>query len=384
MTVLMSNLSRRFLAVVCTALALAGCGNRETKEALQKSQALQDQKDYQGANTVLIQALRARESQLRNGAETPSDPTAADALTKKIEADPEILKMERAQIMIYLHLGRADLASAVYADILTGNPGDTVVNEALKDTDPVVRTGAVRVLGLTGKPESFDLLVAATKDPDKDVRRSAVAALGQMKDAKAVAPLIEALKDSYWFVRSDAADALGRAKDARAVEPLLDVVADPDTTTESSAESALVLLSRLPDAPKDVFAKRLTDPNPKIVRIAAICLAVLKDSRAIPVLTQLAASPDVQTRLNAIKALGETGDPSVIPTLRQTLKDPDVNMRGWSIISLGNLKDEGSVADLKAIAANEKETPNIRAAATAAVAHITGADKPAAPIPPKP
>ena len=42
-------------------------------------------------------------------------------------------------------------------------------------------------------------------------------------------------------------------------------------------------------------------------------------------------------------------------------------MRGWSIIGLGNLKDQGSLADLQAIAADNDEPPTIRAAADAAV-----------------
>ncbi len=89
-------------------------------------------------------------------------------------------------------------------------------------------------------------------------------------------------------------------------------------------------------------------------------------------MSKLAASPDLTTRLQALKGLGESGDPSVIPLLRQTLKDPDVNMRGWSIIGLGNLKDQGSLADLRAIAADTKQSPKIQAAAAAAVDHIAG------------
>ena len=50
----------------------------------------------------------------------PTDSLGIDDLTKKIQADPEILKMERAQIPLYLYLERPDLASAVYADILGG------------------------------------------------------------------------------------------------------------------------------------------------------------------------------------------------------------------------------------------------------------------------
>jgi len=279
---------------------------------------------------------------------------------------------------------RADMASAVYADILTGNPGDSVVYDLLHDNDPLIRTGAVRILGLMAKPEDIDALVGATKDPDKDVRRAAVAALGSIKDPRTVEPLIDALKDSYWFARSEAANALGQEHDGRAVKPLLDTVADPDSTVEGSAETALLLLCQEPGAPAppDDLAGRLNDPNPKVVLISAVCLALLKDSRSVPVLMKLVASNDLTTRLDAVKGLGEAGDPSALPILRQTLKNSDVNMRGWSIIGLGNLKDQDSLADLQALAADETQPATIRAAAQAAVNKITGQTSASAPVGP--
>jgi HEAT repeat protein len=366
-------------ALLATAVLLAGCGNKETKEALEKSTKLEDQKQYQDANNILVDALRAREAKIRGDAGATADQAATDALGKKVQADPEILKMERAQIPIYLHLERADLASAVYADVLTGNPTDTVAFDLLHDKDPVIRTGAVRILGLAENTNAVDALTAATKDSDQDVRRSAVVALGAIKDPRTVPPLVAALKDPYWDVRSEAANALGQKHDGTAVKPLLDALPDSDSTVESSAETALLFLSkptqesgvpgRAPAAPDD-FASRLNDPNPKIVLISAVCLAVLKDPRSVPVLLQLVNSTDLTTRLDAVKGLGESGDPSVIPTLRQTLKDPDVNMRGWSIIGLGSLRDEASLPDLRTIDADPTEPDSIKQAAEAAINHI--------------
>ncbi|MCE0523440.1 MAG: HEAT repeat domain-containing protein [Methylacidiphilales bacterium] len=374
----------RLMLVAGSVVILAGCGNKETKEALQKATALQAQKQYYDANDVLLEALQARETKIRAEVGTPADQAAADALGKTVGSDPEILKMERAQIPLYLYMERADKACAVYTDILSGSPKDSVVYVLLEDKDPVLRAGAARVLGLAAQPDAIDALAAATKDPDQTVRRAAVVALGSIKDPRTVQPLIDALKDSYWDVRSEAANGLGQEHDARAVKPLLDTVTDSDATVQGSAESALLFLSRGPNAaalPND-FANRVTDSNPKVVLISAVCLAMLRDSRAIPVLLKLLDSPDLTTRLDAVKGLGEVGDPSVIPTLRQTLKDPDVNMRGWSIIGLGNLKDTGSLPDLRAIAADAGEPSTIKEAAEAAIEHIDTSSPP--PTPPTP
>ena len=341
----MKSCLRRVALAACAALALASCGNKETKEALTKAKNLEDQKRYQDANEILVDALRARETKVRADFPVPADQAETDKQTQKVQADSEILKMEREQIPIYLRLERPDLASAVYTDILAGHPGDTVVYDTLRDPDPDIRTGAVRILGLAAKPDSISTLIGATHDADKDVRRAAVAALGSIKDPRCVPPLIDALKDSYWFVRSDAAEALGREQDLRALKPLLDNVTDSDDTAETSAENALLLLCGVPGISADEFARRLNDPNRKIVVISTVCLALLHDPRAVPELEKLAVSPDKDTRLHAVKALGETADSSVIPTLQQTLKDTDAN-----------------------------ELPTVRSAATAAVAHITGTE----------
>ena len=382
----------RFVLVAGTAVLLTACGNKETKEALDKASALEAQKQYQDANHALVDAVHAREAELKTEAGSPTDQAAIDALVKKAKADPEILKMERAQVRIYLDLERADLASVVYADILAGNPGDTVVFDLLHDKETVIRNGAVRILGLAGTADAIDALAAATKDADQEVRRSAVVALGAIKDPKSnppqmdprvVPPLIAALKDAYWDVRSEAANALGQSHQGSAVKPLLDAVTDSDSTVETSAETALLFLSKAPDGPgkaaaaPDDFVARLNDPNPKIVLISAVCLASLKDARAIPYLVKLTTSPDRTTRLDAVRGLGEVGDPSVIPTLRQTLKDPDVYMRGWSIIGLGTMKDEGSLPDLRAIAADPAEPDKIKAAANDAINHIAPSTAPA-------
>jgi HEAT repeat protein len=374
MNAFMNKCFWRPILLAGAAFFLAACGNKETKEALNKAGNLEGQKQYQDANQILVDALQAREARIRADAGNPTDPAVIDVMVKKVEADPEILKMERAQIPLYIYMERADKASAVYVDILSGNSGDKVVDDMLQDKDPVLRAGAARILGLVGKPDAIDALTTATKDSDQDVRRAAVAALGAIRDPGTVGPLIEALKDSYWFARSEAASALGQEHDARAVKPLLDAVTDSDKTVESSAETSLIFLCKGTPAPAspDDFVGHLSDPNPKLVLISAVCLAILHDARSLPVLQKLVDAPDLTTRLDAVKALGETNNPEAIPTLRQTLVDPDVNMRGWSIIGLGNLQDQMSLPSLQAIAADPNSTDKIKAAANAAIAKITG------------
>jgi HEAT repeat protein len=374
---------RRFcrdLILACTLLALASCSTRETKQALAQADSLASLQKYDEANLVLIDALRAREAKVRAGLPVPqpTDTAAIDALTKKVEADPEILKMERAQIPLYLQLEKPDTAAAVYADIVVGNPGDPVLAHLLNDKDAKIRTNVARTLGLINKADAIDPLIKAAGDVDQNVRSEAVASLGAIQSPRAIPTLIHALKDSYWLVRSEAADALGREKDPSAIEPLLATVSDSYADVETSAETALVNLCDIKGVPASTFAAHLTDPNAKILMISAICLAVRKDPRATPLLIKLAAAPDVPTRLHAVEGLGETGDPAVIPTLRQTLHDPEVNVRGWSIIGLDNLHDVASIPALKALSVDPAQTQRIHEFAKLAVTHLSSL----APAPP--
>ncbi len=365
---------------------LAGCGNKETRAALDHARDLQSKQDYREANQVLVDALQVRENKIRAAAGTPTDAVSAAAVRMKVQGDSEILRLERAQLPLYLYMERADMASAVDSDLVAGDPQDRTVVDLLGSKETVLRIGAVHVLGLMADPKSIDAIASAAKDSDQDVRRAAVASLSGIKDARAVPPLIAALKDSYWFARSEAAGGLAIQRDPRAIQPLLDAVADSDPSVQSSVESALVQLAQPPNAVAKAsdFAPSLTSPIPRIQLVAAICLAIQHDPRAVPVLLRLAGAADQQTRLEAVEGLGDTGDPSVLPTLRQDLKDPDVNMRGWSIIGLAKLKDADSIIDLQDIALDEKQPQNIRTTASDAIVRIkkaTGeAPDPSAPM----
>src|SRR5450631_2699700 len=95
----------RLALVAGMAFILTGCGNKETRQALQKASALEDQKQYYDANAVLMDALQARESKIRRDAGLPeagtaADSAASDALRKKELSDPEYIKLERAQVLL--------------------------------------------------------------------------------------------------------------------------------------------------------------------------------------------------------------------------------------------------------------------------------------------
>src|SRR6185369_4157921 len=66
------------------------------------------------------------------------------------------------------------------------------VRQLLKDSDPLVRANAARVIGAAEHKEAFDeLLAKALNDSDLRVRVSAIRSLATLKDTRAAEPLIE-------------------------------------------------------------------------------------------------------------------------------------------------------------------------------------------------
>ncbi len=369
---------RRAAMLACGTMALAGCGNKETKSALEKSAELEKQQQFADANNVLVDALQSRETKIKADAGNPTDPAGLDALKKQVQSDGEILKLERAWVGLYLQWNRTDMAASVYGDILSGDADDTSMTDFLHNPDKDIRKRAVEVLGLAADPKSPNLdrtistLIGAMKDSDPTVRAAAIDALGATKDARVFQPVADALKDSDWNVRFEVVDALSQIHDERVIAPLLDAAGDADKTVRASAHDNLegIASAQGTFAKPDDFASRLNDPNADIEMTAAECLGLMRDARAVPVLMKLITSKDPEVKLNAVKGLGEAGDRSALPMLRQLLNDPDLNMRGWSIIGLGKLKDEDSLMDLEHISTDESQPTTIRDAASASVEEI--------------
>jgi HEAT repeat protein len=356
----------RAVLMACGAMTLVACGNKETKEALDKSSDLEKQQQFADANTVLVDALQAREAKIKGAADTPTDQPALDALKKKVP--------------LYLKWNRTDMAASVYGDILAGDPDDTSMYDFLNDPDKDIRKRAVEVLGLAADPKSPNLsktigtLITALKDSDASVRAAAVDALGATKNPSVFQPVADELKDSDWNVRFEVVDSLSQIHDERVIAPLLNAAGDSDKTVRGSAHDNLESIASAQDtfAKPDDFAPHLNDPNPGIAMTAAECLGLLRDPRAVPVLMKLVTSSDPDVKLNAVKGLGEAGNRTALPALRQLLDDPDLNMRGWAIIGLGKLKDEDSLIDLEHIANDDAQSPAIRQAAEASIEEIRG------------
>jgi HEAT repeat protein len=148
------------------------------------------------------------------------------------------------------------------------------LQEAIADSDPLVRWTAAEALGELEYPAAAAALRARLDDSSEVVRRAAAEALGRLKDMASVDGLIDALANDTPYVASSAAEALGRIGDRAAVETLVAALADEHFPLKKAAAEAL---GRLGDTAAVPHLRPLlsTDPNGQITDLDMTVMTAL-------------------------------------------------------------------------------------------------------------
>lgn len=117
-------------------------------------------------------------------------------------------------------------------------------------------------------------------------------------------------------------EALKGAPEDFKIEIARSLVARDDIAGFSIVTEALLNVANLPEA---------------AVTNLAGSLAGLKDARAIPGLTKLTSSGNTYVRLNAARALRQTGSPRALRPLSPLLDDADPQVRYYAVVGLGEI-----------------------------------------------
>jgi HEAT repeat protein len=200
--------------------------------------------------------------------------------------------------------------------------------------------------GIIGAP-AVEPLITFLKTPGHTGKRTACSSLGEIGDRRAVAPLILMLSDTDSGVRSAAAWALGIIRDRRAVLPLTKALDDPDGRVEWAAEDALASIGdrRASDA-----LMRAVESKSFVSNFAARALGVLREERAIPLLTSalgagrargwgsegLGLSDLGDNAAQALSQIGKVCAPDVIKALDSD--DDLVRIRAMGVLT--NIRDQ--------------------------------------------
>jgi HEAT repeat protein len=135
---------------------------------------------------------------------------------------------------------------AALALSLLGDAALSPLRDLLGDGDPDRRWWAARGLAAIGTPAARELLVAVLEDADADVRACATQGLGELRASESVAALARRLSDPNSFVSRIAADSLARIGQP-AVSALIAALQEGKTLARVGAARALSII-RPPEA----------------------------------------------------------------------------------------------------------------------------------------
>ncbi len=215
----------------------------------------------------------------------------------------------------------------------------------------------LRVLGTDASP----MLSEAMESVWEPIRRHAAHVMGTIRD-RAVAPaLIRALEDESPAVRAEAAEALQRVQVIEALRPLINASTDYDEKVRQKTVTALVSFGA---TAVDPLCLALEHTRNKLGKCATIeALGEIGDTRAIPVLRRELASGYHVVRNAAVASLTRFG-PAVVDPLRRMLSyhcagidslrydvehSDDAQTRIRAVKALGNLEDHRAVDLLKSL-----------------------------------
>ena len=208
----------------------------------------------------------------------------------------------------------------------------------LRDQDRSVREAAIEALRSIGAP-AVEVVGACLTEPDLSVQESASAILASIADERVLIPLIKALRSGNWIVRMQAVNALGRVRNADAVEPLVPLLQDKVKAVREDAAAALAVIG---DAAIPSLLKALQHED-WLVRLHAVeSLGKAKSKRAVePLLSVLFSDRDSAVREDAVRALGEIGDPQAVDHLFTAMREP--GLRTLAVEALGRIGDRRAV-----------------------------------------
>jgi HEAT repeat protein len=208
----------------------------------------------------------------------------------------------------------------------------------LRDQDRSVREAAIEALRSIGAP-AVEAVGTCLTEPDLSVQESASAILATIADERVLAPLITALHSADWIVRMHAAKALGLVRNAEAVEPLIPLLQDKVKAVREEAAAALAVIG---DAAIPSLLKALQHED-WLVRLHAVeSLGKAQSKRAVdPLLSVLFNDRDSAVREDAVRALGEIGDPHAVEHLFMVMREPE--LRTVAVEALGRIGDRRAV-----------------------------------------
>lgn len=175
-------------------------------------------------------------------------------------------------------------------------------------------------------------------------------AVSPTKKSQDVGELIKATEDPDWSVRWDAVNALADLKDSRAVAALVErALRDDNSHPRWRSIWALYSIDREGPEAVPLLISALQDPDPVVVRNAAVALAFFSRPEARPELLRGLKDPDNFRKWEAVFSLGEVGSPEAVAALKPMLdgaNEPAEDVRAEVVLTLGRIGGQEMIPHL--------------------------------------
>ena len=155
----------------------------------------------------------------------------------------------------------------------------------------------------------------------------------------------EKLKQGSENIRAIAAFALGQIGDETSVSQIIETLEKEESIMVKIECIRALTILRDPKA-IDILSKKLKDDNASVRAAAAIALGTLKANQAIKSLLESLHDIDIEVRINAIDSLAELGNKETIKSLHNALNDPEPLVRRHAVGALGVLGNIESISKL--------------------------------------
>jgi cyclophilin family peptidyl-prolyl cis-trans isomerase/HEAT repeat protein len=196
-------------------------------------------------------------------------------------------------------------------------------------TDPALRAEAMNTLATAAGPESTDLMLDLISDPSPVIRAGAIRILGRLDPEALLVTLSGLDPDRDWSVRAAQATALAALPGQQGVQPLMGMLGERDQRVLPALMTAMVT-ARAPGVEK-MLIQRLGEDDFTIRAAAAAALGELKSKEAVPALVQAyraAVGDSVYTaRAAFLGALNQIDPAAARPLLQEALRDREWPLR---------------------------------------------------------
>ena len=289
------------------------------------------------------------------------------------------------------------------AHAATGQKGARALVAALKDQRAPVRAAAIEMLAKLQGRAAIPDIAPLVGDPEDSVAIRAVGALFELGGDGTLEPLRKALHSPSAQLRTETASIAGDTRDLRLVKDLGALLSDEMPGVRRTALEALRAIGAPSTFP--FLMAGTGDASAAIVESAVAGLDNLKDTRALPRVTQLSGSPsreiraavahaipslgglathaelflrlaqdpDLGVRLAAATGLRDAPAPEAGPPLVKLIADSDARVRRVAVQALREQKGPAATAALAAALLDVDE--NVRASAVLALGTRSAKDQ---------